>query len=108
MRDVWARARAREVGGVRLAIACRHASIVVIVGAHETPQVRERVRGGGGGGVSGGDEASIAVIQDEVQVVLQRGSCVRARAEQEGTVLGFARRLSVGHVLVITVVLGEV
>ena len=105
---VWARApRAREVGGVRLAIARRHASIVVIVRAHETLPVRERVRGGGGGGVSGGDEASIAVIQDEVRVVLQRRSCARARVEQEGTVLGFARRLSLGHVLVIMVVLGE-
>ena len=94
-------------GGVRLAIACRHASIVVIVRAHETLQVRERVRGDGGGGVSGGDEASIAVIQDEVQVVLQRRSCARARVEQEGAVLGFARRLSLRHVLVIMVVLGE-
>ena len=56
----------------------------------------------------GSDEARIAVIQDEVQVVLQRRSCVRARVEQEGTVLGFARRLSLGCVMVIMVVLGEV
>ena len=88
---VWARARAREVGGVRLAIARGHAPIVVIARAHETLQVRERVRAGGGGGVSGGDEASIAVIQGEVQIVLQRRGCGRARVKQEGAVLGFAR-----------------
>jgi len=96
--DVWARARAREDGRGRLVLACRHASIVVIAGAHETPQVRERVRGGGGGGVSGGDEVSLAVVQDEVHVVLQRKSCGCAIVEQEGTVLGNARRLSLSHV----------
>ena len=95
---VWARARAREVGGVRLAIARGHAPIVVIARAHETLQVRERVRGGGGGGVSGGDEVSLTVVHDEVHVVLQRKSCGCAIVEQEGTVLGNARRLSLSHV----------
>ena len=33
----------------------------------------------GDGGVSGGDEASIAVIQDEVKVVLQQRSCACAQ-----------------------------
>ena len=115
MCGVWARARARVVGEVRLAIARRHVPVVVIIRTCEALQVRERVSPRvdtngrhGGGGVSGGDEASIAFIQDEVQVVLQRRSCARARVEQEGTVLGFARRLSLGHVLVIMVVFGEV
>ena len=116
---VWAHARARAVGGVRIAIVRGHVSVVVIeiviIRTREALQVRGRVSPSvdtndrrGGGGVSGGDEASIAVIQDEVQVVLQRRSCARARVEQEGAVLGFARRLSLGHVLVIMVVLGEV
>ena len=41
--DVWARACARVVGGVRLAIARRHVSVVVIIRTREAFQVRERV-----------------------------------------------------------------
>ena len=107
---VWARARARVVGGVRLAIVRQHVSVIVIeiviVRTREALQVRERASPSAdttngrrsGGGVSGGDEASIAVIQNEVQVVLQQRRCARVRVEQEGTALGFARRLSLGHV----------
>ena len=112
--DVWARTRARAVGGVRIAIVRGHVFVVVIeiiIRTREALQIRGRVSPSadthdrrGGGGVSGGDEASIAVIQDEVQVVLQQGSCgARVRAEQEGTALGFARRLSLGHVMAIMV-----
>ena len=117
--DVWARARARAVGGVRIAIVRGHGFVVVIeiviIRTREALQIRGRVSPSfdthdrrGGGGVSGGDEASITVIQDEVQVVLQQRSCARVRAEQEGTALGFARRLSLGHVMVIMVAVGEV
>ena len=119
MCDAWAHARARAVGGVRIAIVRGHVSVVVIeiviIRTREALQVRGRVSPSvdtndrrGDGGASGGDEASIAVIQDEVQVVLQQRSCARVRVEQEGTALGFARRLSLGHVMVIMVVLGEV
>ena len=107
------------MGGVRIAIVRGHVSVVVIeiviIRAREALQVRERASPSvdtndrrGGGGVSGGYEASIAVIQVEVQVVLQQRSCARVRVEQEGTALGFARRLSLGHVMVIMVVSGEV
>ena len=117
--DVWARARARAVGGVRIAIVRGHVSVVVIeiviIRAREASQDRGRVSPSvdtndrrGGGGVSGGYEASIAVIQAEVQVVLQQRSCARVRVEQEGTAQGFAKRLSLGHVMVIMVVVGEV
>ena len=73
---------ARVVGGFRrLAIARRHVSVIVIetaiIRTREALQVRKRASQSadtngrrGGGGVSGGDGASIAVIQDEVQVVL--------------------------------------
>ena len=69
---VWARERARVVGGVRLAIARQHApAVVIIIRTREALQVRERAIPSadtngrrGGGGVSGGDEARIAVIQD--------------------------------------------
>jgi hypothetical protein len=88
---------------------------IVIIRAREALQVRGRVSPSvdtndrrGGDGVSGGYEASIAVIQAEVQVVLQQRSCARVRVGQEGTALGFARRLSLGHVKVIMFVLGEV
>ena len=40
---VWARACARVVGGARLAIARRDASVVVIIRTREALQVRERV-----------------------------------------------------------------
>ena len=91
------------VGGVRIAIVRGHVSVVVIeiviiIRAREALQIRGRVSPSvdtndrrGGGGVSGGDEASIAVIQDEVQVVLKQRSCARVRLEQEGAALGFAR-----------------
>ena len=39
--DVWARASAHVVGGVRLAIARRHVSVVVIIRTREALQVRE-------------------------------------------------------------------
>ena len=44
------------------------------------------------------DEASIAVIQGEVQVVLRRRSGVYGRVQEEGTVLGASRRLSCGPI----------
>ena len=117
--DVWARAPARAVGGIRIAIVRGHVSVVVIeiviIRTREARQVRGRVSPSvdtndrrGDGGASGGDEVSIAVIQDEVQAVLQQRSCARVRVEQEGTALGFARRLSLGHVMVIMVAMGEV
>ena len=42
-RDVWARTCSRVVGGARLAIARRDASVVVIIRTCEALQVRERV-----------------------------------------------------------------
>ena len=43
VRGVWARTCARVVGGARLAIARRDASVVVITRTREAFQVRERV-----------------------------------------------------------------
>ena len=65
---MWVHARARAVGGVRIAIVRGHVSVVVveivITRAREALQVRGRVSPSvdtndrrGGGGVSGGDEA---------------------------------------------------
>ena len=70
----------------RLVVACRHVPAVIIIRIVKALLVRELVglsvdRNGrrDGRDESGGDEASIAVIQGEVQVVLRRrsGACGR-------------------------------
>jgi hypothetical protein len=60
--------------------------VVIIIRIVEALLVRELVGLGvdcynrrDGGDESRSDEASIAVIQGEVQVVLRRGSCMRGR-----------------------------
>ena len=82
------------MGGVRIAIVRGHGFVVVIeiviIRTREALQIRGRVSPSvdthdrrGGGGVSGGDEASITVIQDEVQVVLPcRNTTRRSTAAQ--------------------------
>ena len=69
-----------------LVVACRHVPVVVIVRIVSTLLVRElaglnvdRNNRHDGGDESGGDEASIAVIQGEVQVVLRWRSGARGR-----------------------------
>ena len=73
---------------VRLVVACRHVPAVIIIRIVKALLVRELVglsvdRNGrrDGRDESGGDEASIAVIQGEVQVVLRRrsGACARVQ-----------------------------
>ena len=92
-------------GSVRLVVARRHVPVVVIIRICKALLIRELVgpsadRSGrrDGGGESGGDEASIAVIQGEVQVVLRRRSGARGRVEEEGAVLGPARQLPCGPI----------
>ena len=89
----------------RLVVAGRHVPVVIIIRICKALLVRELVglsvdrnNRRDGGDESGCDEASIAVIQGEVQVVLRRRSGARGRVEEEGAVLGPARQLSCGPI----------
>ena len=99
----------------RLVVACRHVPAVIIIGIVKALLVRELVGLGvdcnnrrDSGDESRCDEASIAVIQGEVQVVLRRRSGVYGRVQEEGTVLGASRRLSCGSIQVTMTALGKV